>query len=222
MAQCRYCKRSGLFLSVTTNGLCTACEPVVMTDVQQRARVIGDCIELVKKSTKLDTRLSRCDLLLEQAQSLTRYEVLGIPTLSPSPSQLVHRYRAERERLIVEGLQAELDAAHSRATLAVSPKTKVNHLSKALLRIREFKAKTVDPTALNHMDECTASEIQQIQLNGYLEEARKAEFKGQRKKALDQYLEALYFLKNDEIEDSLQMENISTIEAKIAELGGKA
>ncbi len=58
----------------------------------------------------------------------------------------------------------------------------------------------------------------QTQLNAYLEAARKAEFKGQKKKALDQYLEALYFLRSDEIDDSLQAEKISELEAKISEL----
>ena len=60
----------------------------------------------------------------------------------------------------------------------------------------------------------------QTQLNAYLDEAKKAEFKGQRKKALDRYYDALYFLKHDEIEDALQQEHLSAIEAKINELGG--
>ena len=58
----------------------------------------------------------------------------------------------------------------------------------------------------------------ETQLNAYLEAARKAEFKGQKKKALEQYKEALYFLKTDEIDDLSQAEEISKIEAKISEL----
>lgn len=54
--------------------------------------------------------------------------------------------------------------------------------------------------------------------NACLEAARKAEFKGQKKKALDQCQDALYFLYNDEIDDSLQAEKIVEIEAKISEL----
>lgn len=60
--------------------------------------------------------------------------------------------------------------------------------------------------------------LHETQLNAFLEEARKAEFKGNKKKALDQYKEALYFLRNDEIDDSLQAGKIKEIEKKISEL----
>jgi len=60
--------------------------------------------------------------------------------------------------------------------------------------------------------------IHKTQLNEYIEEAKKAEFKDQKSKALDKYQEALYFLQNDEIDDSLQKENIDELKAKISEL----
>jgi len=52
-------------------------------------------------------------------------------------------------------------------------------------------------------------------LNKYLEEAGKAEFKGNLKKALDQYQEALYFLKNDDVDDILQSKEIASIESLV-------
>ncbi len=60
--------------------------------------------------------------------------------------------------------------------------------------------------------------IQEIQLSSYLNDAKKAEFKGDKKKALDKYYEALYFLQHDEIDDALQTNEIEDIEAKIKEL----
>ena len=57
-------------------------------------------------------------------------------------------------------------------------------------------------------------------MSGYVETAEKAEFKGNTKQALDQYLEALYFLKTDDVDDQLQAAEIARISRKIAELGG--
>lgn len=53
-----------------------------------------------------------------------------------------------------------------------------------------------------------------------LEKAEKAEFKGQNKKALDAYLEALFVLRKDKIPDTEQAHEVDMIEGKIANLGG--
>jgi hypothetical protein len=73
---------------------------------------------------------------------------------------------------------------------------------------------------LDSLEQQIATEISKTQLNGYLEEAKKNEFKGQKKKALDKYYEALYLLKHDDVDDSLQQDNIQFLESKIKELGG--
>ena len=53
-----------------------------------------------------------------------------------------------------------------------------------------------------------------------LEAARKAEFKGDKKKALDRYYDAVYFLRRDDVKDSLEEDIIGEIELKVKELGG--
>ena len=89
MAQCKMCERKGIFLSVSENGLCKSCESIVVMDIQQRVRIINDCIKLVNESKNMSTQLSRYDLLREHAQVLLNYEHKGIPTISPSPSQFL-------------------------------------------------------------------------------------------------------------------------------------
>lgn len=218
MAKCKYCGRSGLFLRVSKEGLCNSCQPIVAMDVGQRTRIINDSMALIDKSKKLDTQISRCELLLEHAAELAEYEKRGIPTVKPPPSALLQEYTGRRDELILQGLAAIVEAAQAKAEVATTSKAKINQLSKALLKVREYKMKTSDPAALDALEMKLGSLIHQIELDGYLEKARKAEFKGRRKQALDQYYEALYFLKHDEIDDSLQADHISAIEAKIAEL----
>jgi hypothetical protein len=190
-------------------------------DVAQRARIMSDSIKLVKESKKLDTQLSRCDLIIEHASALVKYEQRGIPTFDPLPSTLVKECRTMHDQIIVAALATEFENVRSKVEIASSVNSKVTLLSKVLLKIREYKPKANNPTVLDSLEQQASQLIQEIQLAGYLDEAKKAEFKGQKKKALDQYYEALYFLKNDQIDDSLQQEHIRFIETKIAELGGK-
>lgn len=218
MAQCKMCGQKGFFLVVSANGLCNSCEPIVVMDVEQRGRIINDCVELVTESKNMKTRLSRCDLLVEHAQALLEYEQKGIPTISPPPSELLTEYTPMRNQIVLEGVTAEVEKALAKAEIAATSRTSINEANKALLKIRDGKQELHDQTKLDQLEARVRRFLHQTQLNAYLEAARKAEFKGQKKKALDQYLEALYFLRNDEIDDSLQAEKISELEAKISEL----
>jgi hypothetical protein len=224
MADCRLCERSGLFLSLTANGLCKSCDPIVAMDVTQRARILGDSVRLVMESSKLDTRVSRCDLILQHATALINYERCGIPTLNPLPSTLAREYRDKRDTIVLEGLEKLVADGIAKADLITNPKAKIGHVSKVLFKLRQYKdeyqGKIGDPTLLDGLEARLKDTIHGLQLNSYLEAAEKAAFKGQRKKALDQYYEALYFLKHDDIQDTLQTGNIAAIEAKIVELGG--
>lgn len=86
------------------------------------------------------------------------------------------------------------------------------------MKIFENKELLLNKSKLDEMEIKVRKFLHETQLNAFLEEARKAEFKGNKKKALDQYKEALYFLRNDEIDDSLQAGKIKEIEKKISEL----
>ncbi len=220
MAQCRYCNRSGFFLSISNNFLCHSCEPIFHLEYSQCFRIIQDSERLVSDSKKLEVRLSRCDLIVEVASALIKFENRNIPTTDPPPSKLVEAYRARKDLLIVEGLKSEGKEVLQKFQVTSATRTKITLLSKFLLRVRSFKGKSNDSHLLDGLDLEINRLIHETQLNSYLDEAKKAEFKGQKKKALDQYYEALYFLRNDDIDDRLQIEHISQVEAKIAELGG--
>ena len=218
MAQCKMCGHKGFFLSVSENGLCESCESIFVMDIQQRGRIINDCIKLVNESKNMSTKLSRYDLLREHAQALLEYEHKGIPTISPPPSQFLSEYTIKRDQIILESVTAEVEKALDKAEIASATRTCINEANKALLKIQEGKKELNDKTKLDQLEDRIRHFSHEKQLNEYLEAARKAEFKGKKKKALDQYQEALYFLHGDDIDDSLQAEKIGEIEAKISEL----
>lgn len=152
--------------------------------------IINDSIKIVTESKNLDTRLSRLDLLLQHANALLKYEQRGISITDPQPSFFIGKFGGMRDRIIVESLGKAFETASSKAAVATTITSKVNILSKVLLKIREFKAKANHPESLDALEKQVAAAIQKYQLDGYLNAARKAEFKDQKKKALDQYYES--------------------------------
>lgn len=218
MATCRMCSRSGFFLDVNKYSICSTCGNAMVIEVQSRWRVISESMKLVETGKTLETRLSRCDLIIEYTQALLKYEKLGIPITKPPPSEIIKFYADNRPKFIKDGLLDESRAALEKSKLATTVNSKVSALSKAVLRIVDFKKQYPDDKDLQTMDEGLRKAIQEIQLTAFLDDAKKAEFKNNRKKALDKYYEALYFLQHDDIDDALQSESINIIETKIKEL----
>ena len=96
MAKCRWCDRTGWFLSVDARGLCNNCIPLVGIEVGSRVRVIAESAKLVQESKKIDTKLSRCDLIIDNAEALKKFEDHGIPVMEMPPSQVAMQFREIR------------------------------------------------------------------------------------------------------------------------------
>jgi hypothetical protein len=220
MGQCRNCGKKGFFLFTDKNGLCSECQQTVLIEVKQRARIIGDSIRLVDEGKTAKTRLSRCDLLLEHAEHLMKYERKGIPTISPEPSKLRAEYGDRRDQIIVEEIDELVEKAQEKARLATTPRAKVTALNSGLLKVQEIGKDLREPDRLRGAQTTLRTAAYRAELDGYLEAARKAEFKGNVKKALDQYKEALYLLKTDDICDDIQASEIAEIETEIRKLEG--
>lgn len=219
MAKCKYCGRGGLFLSLNQYGLCNNCATAISIEVNSKLRVIQESISLVKESKKLDTRLSRCDLVIKLASEIEeKFESKGITVMDPSAIELMKLYKDGRDEIIIDSLTSEYNKALSKAEVSTTTKTKINALSKVLLRVQDYKSHTSKAKILDPLEQKISQEIHQIQFNALFNEAEKAEFKGNHKKAIDKYLDALYFLKTDKIDDSKQKETIQSLESKIKEL----
>lgn len=221
MSKCKFCGRSGLFFSVDQYGLCNNCATAVSIEIQSKLRVIQESINLVKESKKLDTRLSRCDLVLKLTSEIVdKYESKGITVMEPSATEIMRRYKQGRDEIIKDSFDQEYQKTLAKVEVSSSPKTKISTLSKILLKIQDYKTQTSEEAVLDSLEKAITQKIHKIQLDSLLEEARKAEFKGDSKKALDKCYEVLYFLRTDKVDDSQQQDLIRTFEEKIKKLGG--
>lgn len=219
MATCKWCGRSGFLLALTPTGLCNKCDPAIAIEVNSRLRVITESQELVESGKALDTRLSRCDLIVEFANALRKYEEKGIRITDPLPSVIAERYRAKRSQILIEGLKLEARKTLDKVKLTGTVTTKVNQLSKLLLLVRDHKSESPSKE-LDELESDIALATSNVKLEGYLGDAHKAEFMGNKKKAVEKYYEALYLLKNDSVLGELAAPQLSEIESKLVELTG--
>lgn len=222
MGQCVWCGRSGLFLAVNKDGICSNCSPFIQMDIQNRVRILNDSLKLVRETKKMETLVSRLDLVIQQSQELMKYEKKGISTTEPLPSKFYQEFAANRDLIILERLEKEYDTVVRTIELPTfSAKKKINSYNKLLVTSAEIKLKLNNPVNIEDFENKIKSNIHKIQFDSLLEEAEKAEFKNNKKTALNKYYEALYFLQHDDIEDTLQNEQISKIKKKIVEFGGE-
>ena len=220
MARCKWCNKRGLFLSVDSNGLCRDCEHLVV-EVDSRARVLQDSMRLAHEGKTYGTRLSRCELAIEHAEFLLEFEQKGVPTISPSPSSILHEYQDLRTEIKVNEASDISKKAFEKADLATTAKSKERILATAVLKVREVGQGLEERSYVDSLERELRKEIHRVTFDGYLDAARKAEFKGNIKKAIDQYQEALFFIQNDNIDDARQQSEIRNLEAKLKELESK-
>ena len=178
-------------------------------------------MRLAHEGKTFGTRLSRCDLAIEHAEHLSKFENKSVPTVSPSPSVILTEYRALRTQLIIEEANTVADKSFGKASVASTPKAKERALAAGILKVREVTESLEDRSLATSLEGRLRLEIHRVTLDGYIEAARKAEFKGNVKKAIDQYQEALFFIRNDNIDDTQQHSEIHEIEAKLKELIGE-
>ncbi len=131
---------------------------------------------------------------------------------------MLEHYRQTRDLMILEEMEKQVADALAKGEMVASRARKLNQASAVLPNLHDFKGQVRNPEPLNELEQKVKDFIHKTLLEGYLEAAEKAEFKRQRKKAVDLYREALYFLKHDDIDDRLQAENIVEIQGKLTEL----
>lgn len=78
-------------------------------------------MRLVSKSKNIDTRISRCDDLLNNADALLRYEQAGVRFKMP-PSGLIQTYTGLREVLVAEDIKQQERTKLAKAKRSVSKK----------------------------------------------------------------------------------------------------
>lgn len=218
MAQCKYCGKKGLFLKVYKDtGLCKRCDGPVTMSIRSILHVLQESLDLIETSKNFNTRISRIDVVIDKCNSLNNlYWSKGITYFNVNPQQLINNIITKEKEIIQEELHNRVEKHLEKSSKAKTVKTKISSAEKALDEISAFRREFgfEEPDLEYNIN----SYIHKVQFDEFILNAEKNEFKGNIKKAIDQYQEALFFLKTDHIPDSDQSIIISELEDKINSL----
>lgn len=110
MGLCKYCHNKGFFLSVNEHGLCKKCALVLQMQIERGIQIIKESESIINKSNNLDTRISRCNLIITHLKSMIELEQRGIATFNQSLSEMLENVTAEKENIILEGTSSSISS----------------------------------------------------------------------------------------------------------------
>lgn len=190
--------------------------PRVTARIEELASSIDERVVRLERAKAHKTKLALMDELIEACRELHAFELRGRPTISPPPSQVLasfERQRAELIRAEIEDVARKAMAASEAAEVA----KRVSIVQKAVQKAAEWEGLLPEGETAQPVAELKAL-LHVARLEAMVEEARRHEFKGDGRRALDLYQEALYMVLNDEIPDAQQQEEIAALDAKIRAL----
>lgn len=220
MARCKWCKKKGWLLAVDSNGLCRACQPIVIPVIESRARVVVESGKLVQSSKNVATRLSRIRVALDHLEGLLPYEQRKIPTLSERPSALVSEFKRIRSQIISEYAQEQVYAARRKAEDASTATGKLGGYAKAIESLDKIMDELDDVSPIESVIVGLRFERDKLRFQQFEQKAEAALMKGNKKAALGAYVDAYMALKSDTTPDDQQRPMLDRVSQKIEELGG--
>lgn len=222
MATCSYCARSGLFLGVSQRRLCNTCEERVSAYEQVIFSSIRGHQAQMDSARAPAQAFMLAGAIRQTAAPLLELQTRGIALSGDYDLQhFVDNCQDQAESVATNILIDRLSAARLKASVAVTHKARVKEYSKVLLDIETARPSFRNRASLDRIKAEASEELNAAQLEELLEKAHKAEFKGQRAKALDAYRDALYFLQHDDIDDAQQRNWIELVEKKISEFSAE-
>lgn len=177
---------------------------------------ISRCAEVVKDHTDLYVRIETASFAISLLKSMLE----DFPHRSDW-REWQQAFKDARTELKTISLETELGKMQKHAQTVKTKTAKISAANKALLVLQraEEDLETAYPQEIiDRWRKVFFMFIHHTELETLLMKADKAEFKEEWKKALNAYLDVLYFLKRDDIPDEEQAEQIAYIEGKISEM----
>src|SRR5690606_9753741 len=140
------------------------------------------------------------DLAIDNCKTLYNdYWSKGITVFKPDPLVAIEELEKHKQIVIEEEVELLVEQHLEKANRAKTVKSKISNADKALDEL--FKLKKKYNYENNGLESNTNEYKNKAQLDQHITNAEKNEFKGNIKKAIDYYQEALFFLKKDDIPD---------------------
>ena len=98
--ECLYCLQCFPESKLNTRSLCEECDSNFQPYFARCVEIIQESINLIATSPSVQTKVSRCEVIIQQCETLREYEIKGIPTIDPPPSEVLEVALQQREELL--------------------------------------------------------------------------------------------------------------------------
>ena len=216
MRTCKWCGKSGWFLTLSKDGYCQTCEADVKSAIIHATQVLNECLRLMKKAPDLDLRLSKAKLAIKKLRELLPYYQKGLVRLKPSPQEWVIRIHSEERKMANQHINSLLKDAVRLAQQSsdITQRTSVfNTVQNAIEKYSDQLGKANKLRWLSKIESETGYLLKDLE--------NAANKKSERDVALDQYMETLAMMRAEFTGDEHQAEEIKRIEKLITDLGGE-
>lgn len=195
MSSCKYCGGLGLFFSISGEGLCAACQPLVTMDVEQRVRIVEAEAAAADRTLNPQSKIDRLDQVVHNLNALADYEKKGIRTLNGEAGERLEESRKALESLILKTASAEVKDCFRKVRAEREAERKLKRLSHCLLRLQEHEERLGPRPALSALTRKAQNLSHRIQLHDEMARGVRAEQVGLIEQARAHYQQALNHLK---------------------------
>lgn len=198
--------------------ICSKCHREMVTYCNSRTRKINKAQDEIEDSKSLKNNLNNFNIIIKNTNELSKYTNLGFNIFNPEPSDIIENWNNDKDKIILDGLEADFKEGIKRSKIATTSNSKITPFKKILANIDEIENEIKNKEKLDKFKLKIKELKYEIQIDNFIEDAKKEQFKGNNKKAINKYKEALYILKNMDTKNLEFFSKENKIEEKILEL----
>ena len=222
MAKCKVCGKKGLFLKLYEKTACGDCHAEWQRAREEEPQRLADALARVDSDIELKDRVTAADRARKSAERLAPFEAAGLATdIDVSAAATAQRMRDFPGAAMGELVASELPSARARSQAAKTREAVMEPFQTLLTRLYELQPFIEDENAFERYAQQVREYLDGVDLEAAIKAAEMEEFKGNRPRAVELYLEALFLARKDAIDDGDQSSTIDTLRDKIINLGGE-
>jgi hypothetical protein len=140
MAQCKWCGSKGLLVFTNKDGYCKSCQNAIYGEIKENIEVIQNAIKIVGGSDDYRGIIHQCDLLIQTAGILSKYENKGLDVIQPPPSEIIESATNEKRDQTFKYVTSEIGSIITKIESMKMKHAKQNNINHAIMVLKIYKS----------------------------------------------------------------------------------
>lgn len=139
MAQCKWCGSKGLLVFTNKDGYCKSCQNAIYSEIKENIEVIQNVIKIVGGSDDYRGIIHQCNLLIQTAGNLSKYENKGLDVIQPPPSEIIESAKTEKRDQTIKYVTSEIGSYITKIESMKRIHAKQNNINHAVMVLKTYK-----------------------------------------------------------------------------------